>query len=41
MGHPEKLIDFGYRAMHEMAVQSKALIQAFYKRGPQLSYYQG
>src|SRR5687768_8949885 len=40
-GHPEKLIDFGYRAMHEMAVQSKALIQAFYRRAPQLSYYQG
>jgi feruloyl esterase len=41
LGHPEKLIDFGYRAMHEMAVQSKTLIQAFYKRAPQLSYYQG
>jgi feruloyl esterase len=41
LGHPEKLIDFGYRAMHEMAVQSKALIQAFYRRAPQLSYYQG
>jgi feruloyl esterase len=41
LGHPEKLIDFGYRAMHEMAVQSKAMIQAFYNRGPQLSYYQG
>ena len=41
VGHPEKLIDFGYRAMHEMAVHSKALIQAYYKRGPQLSYYQG
>ena len=41
VGHPEKVIDFGYRAMHEMAVQSKAFIQAFYKRGPQLSYYQG
>ena len=41
LGHPEKLVDFGYRAMHEMAVQSKAIIQAFYKRGPQLSYYQG
>lgn len=40
-GHPEKLIDFGYRAMHEMAVHSKALIQAFYNRGPRLSYYQG
>jgi feruloyl esterase len=41
LGHPEKLVDFGYRAMHEMAVRSKAIIQAFYKRGPQLSYYQG
>ena len=41
LGHPEKLVDFGYRAMHEMAVQSKTLIQAFYRRAPQLSYYQG
>jgi feruloyl esterase len=41
LGHPEKLVDFGYRAMHEMAVQSKAIIQAFYNRRPQLSYYQG
>jgi feruloyl esterase len=41
LGHPEKLVDFGYRAMHEMAVQSKTLIQAFYSRGPRLSYYQG
>jgi feruloyl esterase len=40
-GHPEKLIDFGYRSMHEMAGQSKAIIQTFYSRGPQLSYYQG
>jgi len=29
VGHPEKIIDFGYRSMHEMAVQSKAIIQAF------------
>jgi len=41
LGHPEKLIDFGYRAMHEMAVQSKAIIEAFYRRGPRLSYYEG
>src|SRR5262245_16189336 len=41
LGHPEKVIDFGYRAMHEMTVQSKALIQSFYKQGPRLSYYQG
>jgi feruloyl esterase len=41
VGHPEKLVDFAYRAMHEMVVESKAIIQAFYRRGPQLSYYQG
>ena len=41
LGHPEKVIDFGYRAMHEMAVQSKAVIQAYYRRAPRLSYYQG
>ena len=41
LGHPEKVIDFGYRAMHEMAVQSKLVIQAYYKRAPRLSYYQG
>lgn len=41
VGHPEKLIDFGYRSMHEMAVRSKTIIQSFYSRGPQLSYYQG
>ena len=41
VGHPEKVIDFGYRSMHEMAIQSKAIIQAFYKRAPTLSYYQG
>jgi len=41
MSHPEKLIDFGYRAMHEMTVQSKAMIRAFYHRAPRLSYYQG
>src|SRR5215510_7272437 len=41
VGHPEKVIDFGYRSMHEMAVQSKAIIQKFYSRGHRLSYYEG
>ena len=30
----EKLVDFGYRAMHEMTVQSKAIIASFYNRAP-------
>ena len=30
LGHPEKLIDFGYRAVHETALQSKATLAALY-----------
>jgi feruloyl esterase len=41
IGHAEKLVDFAYRAMHEMTVQSKAIVRAFYNRAPRLSYYQG
>jgi feruloyl esterase len=41
MGHPEKVIDFAYRAMHEMTVQSKSLIKAFYDQPASLSYYNG
>jgi feruloyl esterase len=41
MGHPEKLIDFGYRAVHETAVQSKATITNFYGMAPRLSYFNG
>jgi len=41
VGHPEKLVDFGYRSMHEMAVHSKAIIRSYYQRLPALSYYEG
>jgi feruloyl esterase len=41
IGHPEKIRDFAYRAMHEMTVTSKALITAFYGRAPQFAYYSG
>ncbi len=41
LGHPEKIVDFGYRAVHEMTVQSKALITAFYGQAPKLSYWNG
>jgi feruloyl esterase len=37
----DKLIDFAYRAMHEMTVQSKSIVGAYYSRPPRLSYYQG
>ena len=39
VGHPEKLTDFGYRAVHEMTVKAKALIAAFYGNGPRLSLW--
>ncbi len=41
LGHPEKLVDFAYRAEHEMAVEAKAAIKAFYGRGPVHSYWSG
>lgn len=40
-GHPEKLVDYGYRAVHEMTVAAKALIGAFYGSGPRVSYWNG
>ncbi|HTK34426.1 MAG TPA: tannase/feruloyl esterase family alpha/beta hydrolase [Caulobacteraceae bacterium] len=41
LGHPEKLIDFAWRAVHETAVQSKALVAAYYGGAPRLSYWNG
>jgi feruloyl esterase len=41
LGHPEKLVDFAYRANHEMTVQSKAIIAAFYGKSSKLSYWNG
>ena len=32
LGHPEKVIDFGYRAVHDMVVKSKAIIAEHYAR---------
>ena len=40
-GHPEKWIDFSYRAVHEMTVQSKAIIDAYYGDAPKLAYWDG
>jgi feruloyl esterase len=41
MGHPEKLIDFGYRSVHETALRGKATVAALYGGGPRLSYFNG
>ena len=41
MGHPEKMVDFAYRAVHEMTVTAKAIIAAFYSNSPEYSYWNG
>ncbi len=41
IGHPEKLIDFGYRAVHETNLQAQAIIRAFYGKDPTHSYFVG
>jgi len=41
LGHPEKLIDFGYRAVHETAGKAKGIVQAFYGTAPRHSYFNG
>jgi feruloyl esterase len=40
-GHPEKIVDWGYRSEHLTAVHSKQAITNFYGVGPKLSYFTG
>jgi hypothetical protein len=39
LNHPEKIADFGYRAIHETAVAAKHIVAAFYGDSPQHSYF--
>ncbi len=39
LGHREKIIDYGYRAVHETAETAKAIIRTFYRRAPAHSYF--
>ena len=41
LGHPDKIVDFGWRAIHEMTVKAKSIIQAFYGDAPKKSYFTG
>ena len=41
MGHPEKFIDFAYRAEHETTLEAKVLLKALYARTSSHSYWQG
>jgi len=40
-GHPEKVTDFAYRSIHEMAVQSKAILKEHYGSPAKFSYFNG
>jgi feruloyl esterase len=39
IGHPEKVADWGHRAVHETAVAAKQLIQAYYGKPAKLSFW--
>jgi feruloyl esterase len=39
LNHPEKIIDYGWRAIHETALKGKALTEAFYGKKPTRSYF--
>ena len=40
-GHPEKVIDYGYRAVHRTSVVAKQIVNAFYNRPIPYSYFSG
>jgi feruloyl esterase len=41
LNQPELIVDFAYRAIHEMTVKSKLIVEAFYGNAPRLSYFVG
>ncbi|MBV9786189.1 MAG: tannase/feruloyl esterase family alpha/beta hydrolase [Acidisphaera sp.] len=41
LGHPQKIIDFGYRSTHLTAVISKLVVAAFYGKAASESYFNG
>jgi feruloyl esterase len=41
VGHPEKVIDFGYRALHETASVSKSIAASYYSKPLSRAYFDG
>jgi feruloyl esterase len=41
LGHRDKYVDFGYRAVHEMTINAKAIVEAYYGTAPVHSYWNG
>jgi feruloyl esterase len=41
LGQPQKVIDFGYRAVHEMTAVAKRLVRDYYRNAAQRAYWVG
>ena len=41
LDHPEKMVDFGYRAIHEMTTTGKAVTKEFYGKMPSAAIFNG
>ena len=41
VGHPQKLVDFEERSVHEMTVTAKAIASAYYGSAPKRAYFNG
>src|ERR1700722_20548412 len=41
LGHMDRVINYGQRGVHEMAMASKAVIKAYYSASPMHSFFQG
>ncbi|HUN86697.1 MAG TPA: tannase/feruloyl esterase family alpha/beta hydrolase [Terracidiphilus sp.] len=39
LGHPEKIVDYGYRGIHEMSETGEAIAQAFYGRAAEHRFF--
>jgi feruloyl esterase len=40
-GHPELVMDYGYRAIHELTMKAKTMIEDYEGAAPRLSYFNG
>ena len=41
LGHPEKVIDYGHRGIHEMTRVAKLIVEQFYGSAPKHAYFSG
>src|SRR3984885_6037296 len=41
IGHPQRIVDFAHRAVHESLLAAKALTKAYYDASPAFSYFSG